>query len=1310
MLILRPLAMKRVLLIGIVLFCVQLRAQRTAFNNSVTSNKSGKSNIIQINRKGYEKIILKNAHYNPEKKNFPFFLETKSSAQNQRWKAELKILATRPVSVEEREVIQSELGNFLKSNFETTQFYATAGTEEISYCQIYPFRLNGNILEELTNYEINWVPTSYQPTASKVKSSSFKNNSVLASGNWYKIAVPRSGMYRINRSFLISAGINPANINPKNIRIYGNGGKELPHRNSDFRYDDLEENAIFVAGEADNSFDAEDYILFYAQGTVSWQKINSNSGLIFNYSRNTYSDTAYYFLTTDLGPGKRINTVNSLGATPNHITNTYDYYNFHESDQVNFVKSGRNFYGEYFDNTTSYSFPFNDNNFVTGDTIRVECVIAGRSFVNNVYSVTGNGINFNITCTGFDISNYLSDYAHVQKGFSKTLNTNSSNIVISVTKQTANAVAYLDKVAVNARRELVFNNTSFSFRDSRVCAPGNITEYRISASNPSSLMVWNVSDFINPFRQQTNITGNELNYVATADSLQEYVVFNPSFLPPPIAYGKVNNQNLHAIEQADYVIVTHPLFLSQANRLGLLHQQEEGLSYVVVTTQQVYNEFGSGIADAGAIRDFTRMLYWRGKNLTNPRPVKYLLLMGRGSYHNKNGRPGNSNFIPTYQTENSVSYISSVATDDFYGLMDPNEGFVPENFGAMDVGVGRIVVSNPLQADDVVRKIENYYRKGGLPPLTFDNCSPDNNTSIMGDWRNYIMFSADDGDWALHMQQADDLANKVKQIAPSYNIDKVYIDAYKGLSTPGGKRYPDMQAAFNNRVKKGCLVMNYTGHGGEVGLAAERVVDIPTINSWNNINNLPLFITATCEFSRYDDPDRVSAGELCLLNPKGGSVAMLTTCRLAFSNFNKTLNERIFDYLFPTEKGSPYPALGDVIRRTKANLTQFLYYANFHLLGDPALTLAYPRNKVIMSEINGKPISPSSADTIKALSKVTVKGFIADTSGNKLSSFNGLIYPMVFDKKELIVCQLNDPGSSVSTSSQVPFKFYTQQNIIYKGKSEVKNGDFQFTFMVPKDVSFAYGNARFSFYATNGNIDAGGNYDSVKVGGINPNAIPDNVGPQIKMFLNSKSFVNGGTTNQNPILMAEVTDSSGINTVGTGFGHDITAILDENTNRPYVLNDFYEANLNSYQSGTIRYQFKDIPEGPHTMSLKVWDVQNNSSTAYTDFIVARNEELALNMVLNYPNPFTTQTKFFFEHNRNCEDLKVLIQIFTISGKMAKSIIKTVNCEGFRNEGISWDGRDDYGDKLGRGVYLYKVTVSDKDNKKAEKIEKLVILN
>lgn len=1278
-----------------------------AQNNPVQQTLA--SNIVKFNVNSVEKLILRSALYDHKKDNLPYYLRSKNTSGNFQAIANLVVKYTLPVDPTIADFIRKNYGKYLSSDFQIKNYNSQASGETVNYCQIVPFKIDQqNQIIELIDFDLSWENGPLLQNRNS-QSNAFANTSVLNTGKWYKIATTQTGVYKLDQNFFINAGIDISSINPKNIRIYGNSGLMIPERNGDFRYDDLEENAIQVIGESDNVFNSSDMVLFYAKDIVQWYKTYNNPNIIFAHQKNIYSDTAFYYLNFDIGPGKRVTSLSPTAGTANKSTSTYDYYAYHELDVTNFVKSGRNLYGEYFDVTNSYNFTFNENNFVVGDTVRIETTIAGRGNVDNVYQINCNGINYNITCTGFVIANYLADYAVLQTVGKKALNTNASNIYASITKLTPNTVGYLDKFTINARRELTFNGTQFNFRDSRITGTGNICSYNINSNGYPGEMIWNVTNYTHPFDQLYTNSSNILNYTASADSLNEYVVFNTNNLPVPVSYGTIANQNLHAIQQADYIIVTPPEFQSYANRLATLHQREEGLSYAIATTPQIYNEFGSGKIDAGAIRDFIRMIYSRGKAVG--KPTKYVLLLGRGSYYNRSGRAGNSNFIPTYETENSVSVIYSVASDDFYGLMDPLEGYAAEGYGGMDIGIGRIIVSNPTQADDVVKKIENYYKKGVLPSLTTNNCSTIDNNEIFGDWRNHILFSADDGDGALHMTQADNLANKVKSASSAFNIDKVYVDAYKGLATPGGKRYPDMQAAFNNRVNKGCLLMNYTGHGGEVGLSAERIVDIPTINSWTNFNSLPLFITATCEFSRYDDPDRVSAGELCLLNPKGGSIAMLTTCRLAFSNFNETLNNKVFDFVFykdPVTK--KMPALGDIIRNTKAALGQNFFYSNFHLLGDPALTLAYPKQRVYTSNINGKAVTASLVDTIKGLSKVTVKGYVGDTLGNKLSSFNGLVYPVIFDKSELITCQLNDPASSVNTSTLIPFTFKSQQNVIYKGKAEVKNGDFTFSFIVPKDVSFNYGNAKFSYYATDGDYDANGNYDSVKVGGLDLNAKIDNEGPQVKLFLNSRTFVNGGTTNENPILLADITDSSGVNTVGTGFGHDITAVLDQNTSKPIVLNDYYESNLNSYQKGLVKYQLKDLAEGSHELTIKVWDVQNNSSVSSSDFVVAKSEELALNMVLNYPNPFTTQTKFFFEHNRNCEDIRVSIQIFTISGKLAKTIIRTVNCEGFRNDGINWDGKDDYGDKLGRGVYVYKVAITDKDNKKAEKIEKLVILN
>lgn len=1295
------------------LFSFSLNAQKSTTGVSASAvSFSGvpTSNILKINTEPNEliKIEVKNAQYDFNKNNLPYFSISKKTAYNKTAVPTLITKKTQLVTSQYAQVIKKEFAKYLVKNFILEPISSLSRGENLNNYKLFPFRLNANDeVEELIDFEVNWLVNDNSNRINQT-ASTFTNNSVLSTGVWYKIGVTQTGIFKLDKAFLTSLGINVATLDPKKIRIYGNGGAMLPELNLSFRYDDLQENAIKVVGESDGVFDNGDYVLFYGMDVNDWYK-STGGKLIFDRRKHYYADTNFYFLNVDLGNGKRVVSQASSASPANVSTSSYDYYNYHELDQTNFIKSGRQFFGEYYDLSTSYAFSFNEGNFIVGDTIRAQISIAGRGLSPTLFSIYGNGLNTTITTTPVDINDYLSPYADIQTTNIKALNNNSGNITLTINKLTAGNIGWLDYITVNARRDLIANK-QFQFRDSRISGTGNICNYTIANPANNNFTLWNVSDKINAIEQQYN-PGTSASFVAAADSTIEYAVSPSNAYYTPTYVGKVANQNLHAIAQADFVIVTHPLFLSQAQRVANVHQQNEGFSYVIATTDQVYNEFSAGKPDAAAIRDFVRMLYT--KNLASGTQPKHLLLLGDGSYNNiSRNLSTNSNLIPTYQSPNSLSLLQSVATDDFYALMDPNEGANAESIGAMDIGIGRFTCRTVDEVNAVVAKIENYYRKDPnfkIANSNVENCTVTADETPLGDWRNWLIFMGDDEDQSTHMSQANTLANIVQTDAPIFNIDKIYLDAYQQYSTPGGQRFPDATADLQRRILKGALLFNYTGHGGEVGLTAERMLDIETINSWDNFNKLPLFVTATCEFSRYDDPGRTSAGELCLINPKGAAIGLLTTCRLAFSSTNFSLNTILFGYMFKKLPNGKKPCLGDIIRETKANLGQSIYFANFHLLGDPALTLAYPEQKISTSQINGSTVTITSSDTLGALAKITVKGMVTDTMGNKLTNFNGIVYPTVFDKEQDVTCLLNDASSFDGTPGN-PFKFKLQKNILYRGKAVVTAGDFSFSFMVPKDISFAYGPGKISYYATNGVTDATGYYKNVVVGGGAKNVTPDNDGPKVSLFFNDSNFVSGGTTNEKPVLYANLIDSSGINTLGTGIGHDISAVIDANSSKPIILNDFYEASLNSYQSGRVRYQFDELSEGNHTISFKVWDIQNNSSVVNADFVVAKSEELALNHVLNYPNPFTTKTKFYFEHNQACNPLKVTVQIFTISGKLVKTLQRSVTCEGFRPEGIDWDGKDEYGDKLARGVYIYKVAILNSDNKKAEKTEKLVILN
>jgi hypothetical protein len=1299
-----PITKVRLTILVFVIFCLdasygQIRATQTPTDGNMLAAS-----------KAPAKPFLYSAQYDIQRKNLPFFRHSTSLSGSSVPVLRLEDQVIRELNSAELAQIQS-YKQFITSDFEVSYSTAKSRHQQIVFQNTVPIRLNPstNKYEYLESYTPVWnyqAPnTAVQPAAlRKNAASSFVSSSVLASGKWYKVGLTQTGIYKMDKAFLATLGMDVAGVDPRNIRVYGNGGKLMSEKNAVFKHDDLVENAIAVNGEGDGIFDNSDYVLFYGQSTETWKHaVNS-----YDHNAHLYSDTSFYFITVDKGAGKRVMQQGSSSATANKTTATQDYYGVHELNTLNVVKSGREFYGEKFDFNTSYNFNFNIPDAVVGDSVSVKTSLLSRSDVMSLYQVNFNSGSFSISCQQTSTSVYTADFGYPGENSATGL-LSSTSLQVTVTKQTSQAIGYLNKIVYNARRNLIYNQSQFGFRDQRVTGgPGTFARYLLTNNSAAAPFIWDVTDPLNAKNQTYATAGTQLDFTATADSLKEFCVFSAAQAYAPKAYGSINNQNLHAIQQADFIIVTNPLFLADANRIAKVHKDYDGLTYAIATTDQVYNEFSSGTPDIGGIRQFVKMLYKRPTD-ANPmdtdKVTKYLLLLGDGSYKNKPiNQSGNSALIPTYQTYNSSSYANSFTTDDFFAMMDDAEGDL-QSGDLVDIGVGRFPVRTKEESNAVTSKVEYYYKIN----TSFDanaiesSCNVAENDYPQGDWRNWVCFLADDEDGNLHQRQANDLSIIVANRNPNFNIDKIYLDAYKQYSTPGGDRYPDVVTDIDRRMEKGALIFNYTGHGGEVGLTEERIVSVPQILAWKNLKNMPLMITATCEFSRFDDPDRTSAGEYCLLNPNGGAIGLMTTVRLAYSDKNETLNTAFYSHAVTPLANGQMPAIGDLYRLTKRDIGFNQMFMNFVILGDPALRLAYPQQRVYTSTINSQTLAATSSDTLKALSKMTVTGFVGDKSGNKLSNYNGVIYPTVFDREIRVSTLANDAGSSVMT-------FQLQKNIIYRGKSEVKNGDFSFTFLVPKDIANTYGRGKISYYAHNGVVDATGFYSKVVVGGYNANAIPDNDGPVVNLYMNDEKFVAGGITNENPKIYAVVADSSGINTLGTGIGHDAVAILDENSSKPIVLNDYYSADLNTYQRGKIRYPFSQLAEGDHRLSVKVWDVQNNSSTSYTDFVVAAQAELALKHILNYPNPFTTKTKFFIEHNQCCITLKAVIQIYTVSGKLVKSINQTINNEGFRFDGIEWDGKDDFGDKLARGVYIYRVMVTDNSQKKAEKIEKLVILN
>lgn len=1198
--------------------------------------------------------------------------------------------------------------NILGREAEVKTVLMLSRKEPYAQISIVPLRRNpgSGQIEKLISFTLVVRPGNGSNHLRSAASPAFANSSVLASGTWYRIGVVNSGVYKLDYSFFNNMGLDMANVDPRNIRLYGNRQGQLPFSNSGVHSDDLKEFAIQVQGESDGSFDASDYVLFYgaspnlnyyAGAANEWASADTTHKH-FHQHVHDYSDTTYYFITPDLGPGKRIALQASSSQTPNKTVNTFDDFQYHELNSKNLIKSGREWYGEEFDIINSYSFGFNFPNIDVTTEACVETELVSRldSYTHS-YTVSSQSATGTISISGTTPGCY---YCPIANQGSSRLCFNPTGPVISVTitSQNTNAVGWLNWVRVNARRQLKMSGASMSFRDSKSVGPGNVAQYFLNGYS-SSLMVWDVTDISNVGQQAVTVSSGDLVWTLPADTLREFIAFDGTQFNSATFFGEVPNQNLHALQPVDYIIISHPDFLQQANEIGQLHWEKDNLTYLVVTPQQIYNEFSGGSEDVTGIRDFVRMLYYRAPS-HNATP-RYLLLFGDGSYDNKHRVAANTNFIPTFQNLNGLGYTDSYVSDEYYGLLDDEGGWDNSgDFGLVDIGIGRFPVRTAEEAQNMVDKVRSYMTRRE-PQTTVSPCA-NNECSTGGEWRNWITFIGDDEDSDIHMSQSDQLATYVDTTYKNYNIDKIYLDAYPQEQTPGGERYPDVNDAIDKRVAKGALLINYTGHGGEVGLAHERILEVSQINAWSNICNLPLFVTATCEFTRFDDPSRTSAGELILLNADGGGIGLLTTVRLVYSTPNFNLNKKFYQEVFEPIDGE-MPRVGDVLRMTKRASGNNTNNRNFTLIGDPAVRLNYPENKVVTSEINNVAVTSTSSDTLRALSLVTVKGYVADPSGNLMSGFNGVMYPTVFDKYKTITTLANDPPNPA-------FTFKLQKSILYHGKVSVVNGNFEFSFVVPKDIQYQMGTGRISYYAEDGETDASGSYEQIVVGGSNTSAPTDLVGPEVQLFLNDSNFVMGGMTDDSPHLFAIVRDSNGVNTVGNGIGHDIVAILDEATDNAIVLNDYYQANLNSYQSGVIIYPFSKLSEGKHTLSLKVWDVYNNSTTVKTEFVVSKADGLVLDHVLNYPNPFTTNTSFFLEYNQCCTQYDVQIQVFTVSGKLVKTINEHVDSEGYRSEPIEWDGKDDYGDRIGRGVYIYRVYARSLDGLTAEAYEKLVILN
>lgn len=1163
----------------------------------------------------------------------------------------------------------------LETSYGRNQIYAT-------------FSVNAIIKKDNRYYKLDAfdVKYSFSPNVQNRNSQQIVD-SRWAQGDWYRFKISRTGVQKIDQSFLKALGINTDQVDPAKIKIFGNGGRVMPLLNSVPFPSDISELAIKVVGGQDGSFDSGDYLLFYGMANDGWSDE-------YDSNLNIYSDNAYYYVQIDNQNGKRVTAYQEPSGTVSNVFSNYLAHKYYEKDEVNFTLMGRKWFESPMGvsattKTASIHFDAIDAskkiNYRISAAVDVgNCTLDVKLNGQNLGQIDYYPVSGNIIVSS---ESYLQGQKTVSSGgltFDLVFNNNHN----------FDSHLYLNYINVDAYCLLQGTGKQFLFYHPDAQSAGiGVGAYHFTQAQ-NITQIWDVSNPYEPTTIDENTVNFDLKFELGVDKKFVAVDKNDLITPPTPEKFIMANQNLHrdvfyftgGFKDVDQLIVCPSFLHDKAETFAQMHR-DQGLNVYVADLDKIYNEFGNGNQDVSSIRNFVKYIYQNASTAT--KKLKYLLLFGDASVDFKglikpqylsNGE--NTNIVPIYETLSGNSLVASYGSDDFFAMLDLNEGGMT-NTDKPDVAVGRLIVRNETDADVFLNKYRHYFSE-----------------DVMQNWRTYISFWSDDfdkpGDNFIY--HVDPVAVNIAQIHPAFNQTKIYQDAYVQQSTPAGNRYPDAKRALLNQFEKGTLILGYVGHGNEVQLSHERMLDMNDAKSLHNFDRLPLLTTLTCEFGKFDDPERETAAEHLLWNHSGGVLSMVTTIREIWTSNAYAMNNTFYNAMFGLDgSGALVKNPAEALRLAKCQAeAAFLGKYNVAFLGDPGFDLAFPNPKIVMTSINGKP-----TDTLKALQRIHIEGEVRDGQNQLMSNYSGIVSPTVFDKYIQTHTLDNDQQDQ-------PYNFTKMGRKIFQGSANVQNGRFQFDFIVPKDINLAYGKGRISFYATDKQDEQIGYNENITVGGVDETAEDDQKPPEIKAFMNDMSFVSGGITDSNPYLLLELKDEHGINTIG-GIGHDITAYLDDDQTNVYVLNDFYETETNTYKKGKVRYRLYDIEPGWHTLHIKAWDVYNNSATATLDFQVVSNEEIKIERLLNYPNPFVNYTEFWFNHNHPFETLDVMVQVYTISGKLVWQHRQDVLTESYLSRDITWDGRDNFGHKLAKGTYIYKLSVKTLTGKMTSKIEKLVIL-
>ena len=1117
--------------------------------------------------------------------------------------------------------------------------------------------------------------------------------SVLSTGSWHRVGITESKVYKLDFDFLEKTlGINTSKIDPQTVRVFGNGGGMLPQENAIFRHNDPQENAIVAVGESDGKFDKTDYFLFYGQ-EPNFKQLNSDGSL--SYDSHDYSDTTYYFITYGETKGLRAETISNSNASGVQISTYRDYISYEENEQK-LIDSGREWYSKPMksggQDQLFREFEYN----IPGikDSIGLDLKLLGA---------TENPASFDISFNNTLLSNIpvekISDYKYSDRAieylvFYSIENNSSENIKLRIdfnhdNSNNRNSRGHFDYFILGFDRALRLYGNQTKFRSTK--SLNQARNFRISKESGKNAQIWNISDPIRPKRQVTVATNNLLSFTEiNTGSVTEYIVFDASTATSPQYFGRVTNQNIKALTAVDAVIISAPEFYTEAKRLAAFHESHDGLAVAIVTPRQIYNEFSSGVQDVTAIRDYLRYVWISGNQ-----KLKYALLFGGASYdykykdtYHRSKRPyANRNFVPVYQSRESINRLYSHSSDDYYGFFEEDEGGWYEgdqnsngspqsgtyNDHTQEIGVGRIPSKNITQARDVVNKIIRY----ATSPNT------------MGDWRTEMTYLVDDGDDERHMRDTENLAKIMSTDHPSYNVTRLYLDNFL---QPHNKS-PAMQQALNEKLDDGTFILDYLGHGRSDAVTQELVFDGSFIDNLSNRHRLPLIVTATCNFGVYDDPRVESGAAKTLFMPNGGAIALLTTTRAVFASTNYPVNEALHNNVFSRDENGNHLRLGDIMRLIKNNSLAGPINRNFSLLGDPMLTLNYPKYEIAFENLEQK------LDTLSALEKVNITGSVFQ-GDQMLESFNGTATVTLWDiPRSKRTLGLDNPEvDELPGEINDPFDYEEQDNALFRGDVTVKNGVFDIEFIIPKNSSYKYKTGRITAYAVNekGGLDASGASQNFVLGGSAPLA-NDRTGPNVSIYLNDPSFKNGTEVGSSSLFIASLSDENGVNISSNGFNQNLTLTL--NDTMVLVLNDFYTAAKDDYTRGKIVYPLRNLAAGTYRGELKVWDVYNNYSLKSVDFKVSNKPKIRLFDVMNYPNPIMAngETTFSFEHDKIGDGLNVNLVIYDMEGSEVNmwnyEIDDTINSKVEIQLAIKSSG----GESLESGVYFYKLQVTSTSN-------------